>query len=61
MDEAMPYHLIFSLEPLSALSPRTAFDGAVMRSALRVNICVRAIDVVSNQRLRDFIVSLQGQ
>jgi hypothetical protein len=52
VDEAMTYHLVLPFEPLSALSPRAAVDRAVVRSALRVNVCVRAIDEISTEAAR---------
>jgi hypothetical protein len=47
MHEAVTYHFVFALEAFSAFGARTAGDGAVVGSILRVDVCVRAMRLVS--------------
>ncbi len=39
----MPYHLVLSLEALTAFGPRAVWYGAVMWPVLGVYVCVGAI------------------
>ena len=44
----MSYHLVLSLEAFAGLGSRAVWYGAIMRSDLGMNICVRALIWVSN-------------
>jgi hypothetical protein len=47
MYEAVAYHFIFALEAFTAFGAWTAGDWAIVRSILRVHVCVRASRLIS--------------
>ena len=46
MHEAMSYHFVFPLEALAAFATGAAFHRTVVRAALGMNVCVRAVRVL---------------
>lgn len=43
MNQSMPNHLILALEPLSARAPRAAFNRTIVRTILRMHVCMGTI------------------
>lgn len=38
--EAMPYHFVFAFESLTAFASGAALNGAIVRTRLRVDVCM---------------------